>query len=471
MSESFQPVWCRLMYHCCTVPNDCGRRKWRSSSGRRVSGKVSMAPGWPSGWAFIILHGPQNPSPIPQATSSFCWSPQEGHLIMRLLFLAPSPPSPRTGGGALRMFHMVRFLGKRFDLDLVAPALEGAEAAERQLRGSCREMEFVPASSEGMTRQLLRLGPYEKDPNLTDAIHRRLTSRCYSAVQVEKPAMLPYLPKDIRIPVILDTWAYGLAGPLRALRHEAGILTRARNLLQVVRFSIFDACCWPDTSCILVVSEEDRIRCQQERPGRKVLVIPNGIDCAAVKPKAWGRESPPVVLFTGDMGFAPNVDAAILLASRLFPEIRRNHPDAELRLVGRNPESRVRRFSGTGITVTGEVPDMTPHLHQATIYVAPHFTGAGTRTKLLEAMAAGLPIVTTTVGIEGIDAAHERHVLIADDPPSLIAAMNRLLGHASERVRLGTGARQLVEERYDWSTCLASLEALYKNLPSIATLP
>src|SRR5213594_2238906 len=390
---------------------------------------------------------------------------------MRLLFLAPSPPSPCRGGGSLRMYHIVRYLGERYDLDLVAPALEGVEEAENLVGKVCSDMEFVTPSSGGVLRRVIRVSPYVKDPALAYAVRRRLETRAYSAVQVEKPAMLPYLPKDLPMPIILDTWAYGLAGPLRALRHEAGILTRARNLLQFIRFSIFDAFCWPETSCILVVSEEDRIRCQQERPGRKVLVIPNGIDCAAVKPKAWGRESPPVVLFTGDMGFAPNVDAAILLASRLFPEIRRNHPDAELRLVGRNPESRVRRLSGTGITVTGEVTDMTPHLHQATIYVAPHFTGAGTRTKLLEAMAAGLPIVTTSIGIEGIDAAHERDVLIGDDPPSLVLAVERLLGDASERVRLGTAARQLVEERYDWSTCLAPLEALYKNLPSTAALP
>ncbi len=369
------------------------------------------------------------------------------------------------------MYHMVRYLGERYDLDLVAPAVEGVEETENLLGKFCSEMEFVPPSLGGALRRVFRVSPYVKDPALAYAVRRRLETRTYLAVQIEKPAMLPYLPVGLQVPVILDTWAYGLAGPLRAIQHEAGIVTRARNVLRLARLAAFDALCWPETHCILVVSDVDRVRCLQARPGRNVLVVPNGIDCAAIKPKTSGRESQPVILFTGDMGFAPNVDAAILLASRLFPEIRRSHPDAELRLVGRNPESRVRRLSGTSITVTGEVTDMTPHLHQATIYVAPHFTGAGTRTKLLEAMAAGLPIVTTTVGIEGIDAAHERHVLIADDPPSLIAAMNRLLGDASKRVRLGTAARQLVEERYDWSTCLAPIEALYKNLPSTAALP
>src|SRR5437867_8283001 len=385
---------------------------------------------------------------------------------MRILFLAPNPPSSKTGGGSIRMLHMVRFLGQRFPLDLVAPALPGMEEAESLLRNVCSSMVFVPPRPSYPWRRFVRLGPYETDPSLASTIHSRLATQGYSAVQVEKPAMLPYLPKDLRTPIILDTWAYGLAGPLRALRHEAGVLIRARNLLQLIRFSIFDAFCWPETSCILVVSEEDRIRCQQERPGRKVLVIPNGFDCSAVRPGTPRDEEPPVVLFTGDMGFLPNVDAALFLACRIFPEIRRVHPNAELRLVGRNPDPRLRNLSGSrsGITVTGAVEDMVPYLHAATVYVAPHFTGAGTRPKLLEAMAAGLAIVTTSIGIEGIEASHDQEVVIANDRSSLIAAILRLLGNPQERIRLGNAARRLMEERYDWLRCLTPLESFYAGL-------
>lgn len=385
---------------------------------------------------------------------------------MRLLFLAQSPPSLWRGGGALRMYHMVRYLGERYDLDLVVPASEGVEEAENLLRKVCSDMEFVTPSPGGTMQLVLRIGPYEKDPTLATAIRRRLETKKYAAVQVEKPAMLPYLPKNIRMPIILDTWAYGLAGPLRALRHEAGFLTRARNLLQLIRFGMFDTFCWPDTSCILVVSEEDRIRCQYARPGRKVLVVPNGIDCSAVRPGTPRKEGPPIILFTGDMGFTPNVDAALFLGCRIFPEIRRIHPDAELHLVGRNPDHRLRYLSGSssGITITGAVEDMVPYLHAATVYVAPHFTGAGTRTKLLEAMAAGLAIVTTNIGIEGIEASHDQEVMIANDLPSLVAAVVHLLGNPQARIRLGTAARRLMEERYDWSRCLAPLETLYAGL-------
>ena len=362
------------------------------------------------------------------------------------------------------MLHLARFLGARYPLDVVAPALEGAEEADRLLRGSCRELEFVPPSLPTDWRRTLRLGPYHKDPALADVIHRRLAQREYAAIQVEKPAMLPYLPRDNRTPVILDTWAFGLVGPVRALKRQRGVLTRGRNLLRLIRFHLFDAYCWPDTHCILVVSEDDRKRCLRKLPNREVLMVPNGVDCSTLHPGPSIETGPPSLVFTGDMGFEPNVDAALMLATRIFPEISRMHPDASLHLVGRNPDPRLRAISTPGITVTGEVEDMLPYLQAATVYVAPLTTGAGTRTKLLEAMAVGLPIVTSSVGIEGIEAVVNRDVVIADDSPKTIAAVRRLLETPAERHRLGAAARELAEQRYDWSRCLAPLESLYSEL-------
>lgn len=389
---------------------------------------------------------------------------------MRLLFLAPAPPSPRTGGGSIRMFHLVRFLGQRFELDVVAPALEGAAEAERLLRPCCREVEFVPPSPGRLRRRLLRFGPYERDPALASAIRRRLGSRDYAALQVEKPAMLPYVPAGARVPVVLDTWAFGLVGALRALRHETGIATRLRNIVRLIRSAAFDAFCWPDIYCVLVVSEVDRQRWLSARRRRRVLVVPNGVDCAAVRPGPFRDGGPPVLLFTGDMAFEPNVDAALFLASRILPEVRRRCPEAELRLVGRNPGARLLALRGPGIAVPGEVPEMLPHLQAATVYVAPHRTGAGTRTKLLEAMAAGLPIVTTSIGIEGIEARHGREVLIADTPGEAVATILRLLESVAERRRLGAAARRLAEAQYDWSRCLAPLESLYRGLVPVKAI-
>jgi glycosyltransferase involved in cell wall biosynthesis len=362
------------------------------------------------------------------------------------------------------MFHILRFLAERFAVDLVAPALDGTDDAVRLLRCHCADVELVPPSPGGWRRRLLRLGPYEKDPMLAEAVHRRLASGRYAAVQAEKPAMLPYVPKDLRIPLILDTFAYGLTGGVRALRNEPGLIVRARNLLRLIRSAAFDAFCWPATHCILVVSEPDRQRCLRDHPGRNVLLIPNGVDCAAIRPGAFRDKGPLLLLFTGDMGFEPNVQAGLCLATLIFPNVRQMYPDAELHLVGRHPDPRIRALEGTSIKVTGEVPAMIPYLHAATVFVAPLATGAGTRTKLLEAMAAGLPIVTTRVGIEGIDASDGHQVLLADPPGAFTAAVLRLLADPAERRRLGAAARRLMEERYDWARCLAPLEALYAEL-------
>lgn len=385
---------------------------------------------------------------------------------MRVLYLAPAPPAPTTGGGSLRMFHMVRYLGARVELDLLAPAGAGAEEAERLCKPFCHDLEFVPPSPAPWPRRSLRLGPYETNPALLAAVSRRLSSGPYGAIQVEKPAMLPYVPRRATVPVVLDIWAYGLLGPLRALRHQRGFLPRLRTLVQLGRFACFDAFSWPSTACLLLVSEIDRRRCARRRPHRRTLVVPNGVDCHAFRPPGIRPAGAPVVLFSGDMSFAPNVDAAVLLATRIFPAIRRRHPTAELRLAGRHPGAAVRRLDGPGVTVTGEVADMTDELHRATVYLAPHFTGAGTRTKILEAMASGLPIVTTTTGLEGIEARPGREVLVADDVQGLATSAITLLEDEQRRAELGDAARRLAEERFDWAHCLAPLGRLYEELAS-----
>lgn len=383
---------------------------------------------------------------------------------MRLLFLAPAPPSDRHGGGALRMLHLVRFLGKRFEVDLIAPALEGQPEAERLLGGICAEMEFVQVQTPSWLTRISHVGPYRTDPLLREAVRQRIGSRQYQAIQVEKPAMLPYLPDGCHLPIVLDVWAYGLSGPWRAVKHEQGGFVRARNLIRLARFGLFDALCWPSLHSLLVVSHDDLARSERARLRRRTVVVPNGVDCSTVTAKSTYEGSKPLLLFTGDMSFQPNIDAALFLANEVFPEIRRELPDVELRFVGRNPDPRIQALVRTGIVVAGAVPDMLPHLHEATVYVAPHFTGAGTRTKLLEAMAAGLPIVTTTVGIEGIDVQPGRDALIADSAKDMIESLLTLLASADDRRRFGLAARQLAEARYDWNRCLGPLESIYRDI-------
>ena len=125
-------------------------------------------------------------------------------MAKRLLFLAPAPPSDRHGGGALRMLHLLHFLGSRFQVDLVAPAHEGVEDAQRLLKDVCAEMIFVPPQRSGFLDRIGHVGPYAKDRALAAVVRERLASREYGAVHVEKPAMIPSVPPNTTVPLVLD---------------------------------------------------------------------------------------------------------------------------------------------------------------------------------------------------------------------------------------------------------------------------
>lgn len=382
----------------------------------------------------------------------------------RLLFLAPKPPSDQQGGGALRMLHLLRFLGSRYPVDLIAPAVDGWEEAQRLLKGACAETTFVPPQGPAFLDRIGRISPYAKDQALAAVVHERLASGVYGAVQVETLGMIPSLPAQTQVPVVLDIWSYGLPSTLRILRSAGETIGRPKQLVRRLKLGLYDRWCWPSTYCVTVVSEEDRLRCEGAHPGQRVLVVPNGVDCQAIRPKPDQALTSPLLLFTGEMGAEPNVEAATVLATEVFPAIRREFPKAELRLVGRNPDPRVARLAGQGIIVTGAVPDMQLHLRAATIYVAPHFTGSGTRTKLLEAMAAGLPIITTSLGIEGMKVQPGRDLLVADQPADMIESIQTLLASQPDRERFAQAARHMAEIWYDWSRCLWPLEPLYHNL-------
>lgn len=385
-------------------------------------------------------------------------------MANRLLFLAPVPPTDHQGGGPLRMLHLLRFLGSRYQVDLIAPAVDGWEEAQRSLQGVCAEATFVPPQGPGLLDRLGQVSPYVKDRALASVVRERLASGVYGAVHVEKLGLIASLPPQMAIPVVLDIWSYGLPSPLGIFKNGGGRAGRPKPFVRRLKLGLYDRWCWPLTSCVTVVSEEDRIRCETAHPGQRVIVVPNGVDCQAIRPKSDHAMTSPVLLFTGDMGAEPNVEAATVLATEVFPAIRREFPKAELRLVGRNPDPRVARLAGPGIMVTGAVPDMQVHLRAATIYVAPHFTGPATRTKLLEAMAAGLPIITTSLGIEGMKVQPGRDLLVADQPADMIESIQTLLASQPDRERFAQAARHMAEVWYDWSRCLWPLEPLYQNL-------
>jgi glycosyltransferase involved in cell wall biosynthesis len=183
-----------------------------------------------------------------------------------------------------------------------------------------------------------------------------------------------------------------------------------------------------------------------------VFVVPNGtaLDPVGSQPPP----GPPELLFTGTMAYAPNRDGILWFASEIWPHISRQVPDARLLVVGRRPDTQVRRLaqSDARIEVTGEVSEMAPYFERATAVIAPLRSGGGTRLKILDAFAFARPVVSTSIGAQGIDVQHGEHLLLADEPEEFAKEVVRLLGDSNLRSSLSISGRRLIDERYHWQT-------------------
>jgi glycosyltransferase involved in cell wall biosynthesis len=217
---------------------------------------------------------------------------------------------------------------------------------------------------------------------------------------------------------------------------------------------------------VLVCSELDRRRLG----GGNVVVVPNGFDVPARLPRndPDGR----TILFCGVLSYAANADAMSFFIERILPEVRKHVPDVRLLIVGRSPSPRMRAWhDGRAILVEGDVPSVTEHYRQATIAVVPLRVGGGTRIKILEAWAYGLPVVSTTVGCEGLDAVDGQHVLVADDPPGFAERCVRLLRAPAERARLIEQGWALVSRRYRWDAVASEAVAALRPLVDAPLAP
>jgi len=195
-------------------------------------------------------------------------------------------------------------------------------------------------------------------------------------------------------------------------------------------------------------------------------VVPNGYE-EGVPPVGRAEVSlPPTVLLAGVLYYPPNADGAKWLVSQVLPRLRATVPDVRLRLVGATWPPVQDLHDPPAVTVVGRVPEMLPELRQADVIAVPIRYGSGTRVKILEAFAHRIPVVSTTLGAEGLEVEHERHLLLADTPDQFAVSLSRILEDTALRVRLADAGEQLFRSSYTWSHTQAAVEALAERLLS-----
>ncbi len=238
---------------------------------------------------------------------------------------------------------------------------------------------------------------------------------------------------------------------------------RFKSACQAILAGRYERRWYGSADCVVVFSDEDRDALRGAVLPERVVVAPYGIDT-----QYWAFDPRPVqgrLIFTGNMAWPPNVEAAVHFATRVFPLVRSQRPEAQFCITGADPSERVlalRQFPG--VRVIGSVPDMREHLSQAAVYVSPLHFGAGVKNKLLEAMAVGVPIVATSRSLTGSSAIAGRHLLVADHATEFAAAVIDLLGNPSRCDYLARAARQYVERDCSWEAAAGIYETRYKQI-------
>ena len=219
----------------------------------------------------------------------------------------------------------------------------------------------------------------------------------------------------------------------------------------------------PAVTTNLVVSALDGDRLNQVAPGARWTVVENGVDADWLTPGAAGN--PHELVFSGTMSWYPNEDAMRFFLERIWPGLIQRDRRFRLTIVGRGPGPALRELvrNCEGVTLTGEVEDVRPYLQRAGIYVCPVRDGGGTRLKVLEAMAAGLPLVATGLAMEGLTVEPGRHFLPAEDPHDFVECLLKLRDQPATRLALGQAGRSLVSKRYSWEVCGLHLDSAYRD--------
>jgi glycosyltransferase involved in cell wall biosynthesis len=408
---------------------------------------------------------------------------------MKLLLFTPQLPYPPHQGTTIRNYHLICHLARHHTIDLVSfLAPDQTLTAENPLYRYCRRIITAPQPvrtlkqrartlfSSPLPDMALRL-----ESAAMHALVNDLTDR-YDLLQIEGIEMAQYglaayerLTAGACSPrLIFDDhnceYLLQKRNALTDLRTPRRWVAGLYSLVQWAKLRRYEAQICRAADVVTAVSGPDRDALATLAPDTPIAVVANGIAPLDGPPATMLRhgEEAPTLLFTGKMDYRPNIDAVLWFSDEVLPLIQAAAPTVRFQIVGMNPHPRLDRLrANPAIVITGAVPSVTPYLTTASLYVVPLRVGGGTRFKVLEAMAHGLPIVSTPLGVEGIGVTDQAELLVAATPTAFADAVLRLL--ADQQMggalgqQLGQRARTFVEAHYSWETIVPQLEALYQN--------
>lgn len=396
---------------------------------------------------------------------------------MRILVLANVVPYPAYGGIHLRIFNLLKRAAQAHEVTLGCHFWGGDEeraGAEYLTQIGIRTVlgRIVPGSvrAHGVRAALalLRGEPPELVQFEVPELHDLVRAGAYDLLQIEETTLTRYLrslPASRTIPTVLTLHNLHFVQERRLVRVERGLGLRAWRALNARLMERYEPEIAERCSTCIVMSDEDARALRARAPSAQIAVVPNGVDTAALTPLPAPTEAEePALIFVGTMSYRPCADAVEWFVRRLWAPLRARHPRLRLFIVGTFPPPEIVALVGNGVVVTGRVDDVRPYYTQATLAIAPLRAGGGSRLKILEAMALGRPVISTTVGAEGLRVRAGEEIEIADGESAWLAQIDRLLTDPARRESLAKRARQLVEDSYDWDRVASAQAEAYARV-------
>lgn len=390
---------------------------------------------------------------------------------MKILYVCHRFPYPPKRGGTIRPFNMIRHLAQTHEVTVCS--LTRSDEATREAQGiasHCSEFHIGQVDDRVQTLRMVATLPtpftasaaFFHSSKLARTIRRLLVERSFDLIFVHCSSVAHYVDRVSGVPKILDFGDMDSQKWLEYAEHKPfplslGYRWEGRRLLAEEKRLArrFDLC--------TATTRAEWETLEGYRTGTPTGWFPNGVDSGFFAPDGGGYD-PDTVVFIGRMDYFPNQQCMADFCRDVLPLVRARRPGIKLQIVGAEPSAAVRRLGELpGVTVTGSVPDVRPYVHRAALTVAPLRIARGTQNKILEAMAMGVPVVASRIAAGGVDAVAGEHLLAADTPAEIAAAVLRVLDHPAERARLAVAGRSRVLSHHAWPTSMKRLDALIER--------
>lgn len=400
---------------------------------------------------------------------------------MRILFFCPHYLWPINTGARLRNFYLANALAQQCSVTLVQLLQPGEVPPDSEVTPSFeRILSFRKDKSYTLGKILGGLlGPLPisvlnySSASVSKQLSELLEDEPFDVVQVESIHLFRYLeiiraaPKN---PLILFDWHNIESALMRRYAEQANLPKRlvARRTAQLLEQVECKALAFCDVHT--VVSEQEKAELLKRDPSTTIEVIPNGVDTEFYSHHEAGvldctaHSSALTLLFVGSMDYHANIHAVSWFVRDIWPRLSQEFPELHFTIAGRNPPDSVQALASSRVHITGTVSDVRPFYSRAFAVVVPLRVAGGTRLKILEAMAAGVPVISTTLGAEGLDVENNVHLLLADTGEEMASAVRSLLEDSARRSQLIESARGLVIEEYDWVVLGKRLLGVYREM-------